>query len=163
MKTLYIMRHGKSAWLSGAETDFERPLNPRGRRDVPAMAKTLHERNVRPDIIISSPARRAISTARLLCASVQFPICHIEEREPLYMASLKKLLTIISGLNRQHEQVILVGHNPGLTDLVNHFLGERLANLPTAAVMGLEAEVDDWQAFVPGIIREKFFISPRPG
>ncbi len=161
MKTLYIMRHGKSAWHSGAEKDFDRPLNPRGQRDVPRIAHALHDHKAHPDIIISSPARRAITTARLLCASVQFPLCRIREMDSLYMAPLKTLTAAISGLDEKYTQALLVGHNPGLTHLINYFLGNRMENLPTAAVMGLEAGVDDWQAFVPGVVREKFFISPK--
>ncbi len=161
MKTLYIMRHGKSAWHSGAERDFDRPLNPRGKQDVPRIAHALHDRKAHPDIIISSPARRAITTARLLCASVQFPLCRIQEKDSLYMAPLKALTSAIALLDGKHTQALLVGHNPGLTHLINYFLGDRLDNLPTAAVMGLEARVEDWQAFVPGVVREKFFISPK--
>ncbi|HHM02504.1 MAG TPA: histidine phosphatase family protein [Caldithrix abyssi] len=161
MKTLYIMRHGKSSWTTGAENDFERPLNPRGKEDVPRMGDALHQRAAHPELILCSPANRATTTALLLFSSVNFPLCRIRQSELLYMASLKILTAIISDLDNEHNEVLLVGHNPGLTRLINHFLGQRLDNLPTAGIMGLRAEVDDWHAFVPGIAEELFYISPK--
>ncbi|RMH66049.1 MAG: histidine phosphatase family protein [Calditrichaeota bacterium] len=161
MKTLYIMRHGKSSWEAGAQNDFDRPLNTRGKRDVLRMAKALHDRNARPDIIITSPAVRALTTARLLCASVQFPMCHIKTLDILYMAPAHTLLSLINSYNDHWNEVIQVGHNPGLTQLVNYFLNDRLDNLPTAAVMALRANVDSWQAFTSGTVHEVFYLYPK--
>ena len=155
------MRHGKSSWHSDADRDFDRPLNIRGKKDVPRMAAALHNKGVRPDIIISSPALRALTTARLLCASVHFPMCHIKTFDILYMAPVNTLCSIIHGYNDNWKEVIQIGHNPGLTRLINYFLPDRLDNLPTAAVMGLRASVDTWQAFTPDTVRELFYLFPK--
>jgi phosphohistidine phosphatase len=143
-KILYLVRHAKSSWSSPDLSDRNRPLNQRGQKDAPGMGKRLKRKSARPSLIVTSPAVRAQSTTALIAAELDLPHPDIIVEEQIYGASPSGLTCLLRKLDNKHEQVMLVGHNPAMTDLVNHLAGYCAENLPTCAIATLEIATDDW-------------------
>jgi len=133
MKTLYLVRHAKSSWSEPALPDHDRPLNERGLRDVATMGQRLAQRGVLPDLLLSSPATRALTTAEQLAKALGIKRKDIVVNDRLYAAPANELLSVIQGLGDEPESVMLVAHNPGLTELAHHFASE-IIELPTCAI-----------------------------
>ena len=133
-KTLYIARHAKSSWDDMTLSDFERPLNKRGKRDVPFMAQVLKDKGIKPDLILSSPAKRAKKTAQhyheLLSGELRFD-------ERIYEASAMSLLYLVQESFETVDKLMIVGHNPGFTALNDMLSDKSIYNIPTAAVVGI--------------------------
>lgn len=161
MKRLGLLRHAKSSWDSPAATDFDRPLNKRGERDAPRMGALLAERGVKPDTIISSAAARARTTAQLAGKELGFEAGDIRETEALYHASAGNMLAVLDDMAANADEVILVGHNPGITTLANRIADARIDNLPTAAFFYVEADIDSWSGLIDKPGKLLFFASPR--
>lgn len=149
MKRLTLLRHAKSSWDDASLSDFDRPLNPRGRRNAPEMGRRLLENGQVPDLLISSPARRAISTARMAAREMGFPEERIIEEPALYHASSAAIIEIVHSLETLADHVMLVAHNPGFTDLANRLSTARIDNIPTAGVFCVDFDVDDWNEVRP--------------
>lgn len=149
MKKLYILRHGKSSWKYPELSDFERPLNNRGKRDAPFMARLARESGISPDLILSSPALRAYSTARIFAEEMNYPLEKVETSELIYEASVSDLINVITGIDNSFFSVILAGHNPGLTSLSNTLSGKFIDNIPTCGLVELSIDVSDWQDVTP--------------
>jgi len=122
-KELLILRHGKSNWHTG-ETDFFRPLKNRGKRSAQRIGAWLAEQNLLPDTIISSPAERAINTAEKTCKSMGLDARTIQTDQRIYEAGLSDLLQLLSELSEKTQRVLLVGHNPGLEDLLTYLVSD---------------------------------------
>ena len=144
-KKLYIIRHAKSSWGNAHLSDFERPLNHRGENDAPDMGQRLAMEGVKPSLIISSPANRAITTAKVISAKIGYPVSDIREEERLYHASTGTIKTLLSRVADEHDTVMIFGHNPGLTYLIHEVSDFDLDNLPTCAVCGIEFEMESWK------------------
>lgn len=149
MKTLYIMRHAKSSWKDPGLPDHQRPLNKRGKRNVPDMGARLTARKVKPDLIVSSDARRALDTIIPIAKRIGLNPKMIRREAALYHASQAQILKLVKGLDDRFRQVMVVGHNPGLNDLANRFLPHPIANLPTAGIVELTFDVDVWHVIDP--------------
>ena len=132
-RTLFLVRHAKSSWDDVALTDKERPLADRGKRDAPMMGKRLAKRQVRPDLILSSPARRALSTAEIIAKELNYRAEDIVVDDRLYATEAETLLGVIGDLSDKLKCVMLFGHNPEFTDLA-HRLSNEPALMPTCAV-----------------------------
>jgi phosphohistidine phosphatase len=143
-KTLLIHRHAKSSWDDLSLSDFERPLNQRGKADAPRMGKRLKMQGFHIDLFLSSPARRAIETARIIASELGAPASDIQEDRNIYMAGTRQLLKIVNQLNDSLETVILFGHNPGFTELIDYLSGTDVVNLPTCGVAVIEFPLDSW-------------------
>src|SRR6478609_6616404 len=116
MKTLYLVRHAKSSWDDIDLSDFDRPLNDRGKKDAPKMGKRLKERDIFPDVMLSSPAKRALETCKAIAKALSFPEEKITTDKRLYHASEDQLLKVVQGLKDRHDNVeviMIFGHNPG--------------------------------------------------
>jgi phosphohistidine phosphatase len=161
MLRLTLIRHAKSSWKDATLTDFERPLNKRGRHNAPLMGRVIQHSGLRFDRMVSSPAERAIATARLIAAELGYPEQQIEPVDELYDASAGQLLHCVQSLDDSWRSVALVAHNPGLTQLCNDLSGAGIDNLPTAAIAVIEFELDTWQAVHPDAGRLKRFDYPR--
>jgi phosphohistidine phosphatase len=161
MKNLVVIRHAKSDWNEPATADIDRPLNPRGQRDAPFMGSLLKFRGLSPDLIVSSPAKRALKTARLIAEQVGYEPDAIEIRGSIYLGSVSVLIELIRGLDDALGRVYLIGHNPDLTDLVNRLAGEDIANLPTCGIASLTFEVESWGHIMEGAGRLVFFDYPK--
>jgi phosphohistidine phosphatase len=145
MKTLYLLRHAKSSWKDPHLSDHQRPLNKRGKRDVPEMAGRLKARAVRPDLVISSDARRALDTAIPLVEGLGLDPSLIRREPELYHATQGSILDIVRALEDRWQRVMIVGHNPGLNDFVNRYDPRPIDNLPTAGIVELRFDIRRWR------------------
>lgn len=161
MKRLFVMRHAKSSWQQPQLSDFERPLNGRGLRDAPRMGAHIAERAPRIDRIVTSSAVRAFATAELVAGTLGSEAPPIEERAALYLASPRTLMEEIQGFDDSWECVLLLGHNPGVTELVEKLARESVAELPTAAVAELELALESWAELRPGVARLVGVAAPK--
>ena len=147
MKILTIVRHAKSSWKDASLSDRERPLNRRGERDAPVMGRRIKAHGIRPSQIISSPAVRAWTTAGIVAAELNYPTEFLQREPGLYLASLDQILDIIASQDDGFNSLMLFGHNPGLTDLVNFVQPGLTHNLPTAGVVSVGLHRDDWNLY----------------
>lgn len=161
MKTLYIVRHAKSSWKYDELSDFERPLNQRGRNDAPMMGKWLREQDISPDLIISSAANRAVTTARMIAYAMHYPVNEIVVSMGLYEAGKSDIIDLIARTNPAISSLMIFGHNPELTDLAN-FLGDSfIDNIPTTGIVCLQLEKGGWKDFSESACIQKFFVTPK--
>ncbi len=144
MKTLTLLRHAKSSWDTPNVADKDRPLNDRGLRDAPAMAVRLQEAGVRPSLILSSPAVRAWETAKVVAQQIGYPLEFLQREADLYLASRRKLIEIIGRQDNGFNSVLVVAHNPGLTDLANYLIAGLTDNLPTSGIVSINLASDEW-------------------
>src|SRR5687767_5242717 len=142
MKTLLVLRHAKSSWNDSALGDHERPLNERGRRDGPRMGQLIREYGLIPDVVISSDAERAQLTARAVAEAARYE-GEILLEPRLYLASPADILLQLRTVRENAETIMIVGHNPGLEELVEQLTGER-QDLPTAALAQIVLPIDRW-------------------
>jgi phosphohistidine phosphatase len=119
-KTIYLARHAKSAWDSGAPTDFERPLSNRGVADAVRIGDELNLLKWKPEKIISSPAIRAKQTCEILCDKLNIPFESVEWKKDIYAAYMVTLLQLLTTQPESLKSVMLVGHNPAMEDLLLH-------------------------------------------
>ena len=144
---LTLFRHAKSSWTNPGLADHDRPLSKRGERDAPMMGARLAAREARPSAILSSTARRALTTARQIADALDYPPDDICSSRRLYFAGTQQILRFITEQPAEWTEIIVVGHNPGFTDLANLLLPElRLDNLPTAGYVAMDFPVRDWSA-----------------
>jgi phosphohistidine phosphatase len=160
MKKIIFIRHGKSGWDSPWLSDHDRPLAERGIIDVPHMALRLQKRGLVPDLIVSSTALRAADTARLTAAVFGYPESAIVLEKSLYHASPELLLEVIRSQSEAVQTLVLVGHNPGLTELIQE-LGCRLDNLPTAGQYGCTLSDTLWVDFASEKISTEWIDYPK--
>lgn len=145
MKTLYVVRHAKSSWENPDLDDFHRPLNHRGEKDAPKMGKRLKEKHHKPQLIFSSPAIRAFSTAQTIAAELNIPATQVRKEQNLYHAGEDTLLEVIKNIPDDAHCAMIVGHNPGLTEFVNDLLDEDILNIPTAGVVLGQLSISSWK------------------
>lgn len=144
MKTLTILRHAKSSWSESALPDRERPLSRRGERDAPAAGGRISEAGIRPSLIMSSPAVRAWTTAKIVAREISYPIEFLHREDQLYLANLERLLDLLARQDNAFNSVMVVGHNPGLTEFANYLLPGITDNIPTCGLVALNIDTDDW-------------------
>jgi phosphohistidine phosphatase len=163
VKTLFVIRHAKSSWNVKTLDDVERPLNDRGKKDAPRMGKRLKEKDIHPDLIITSPARRAASTARKIAKILKYPKDNIKVVNKLYHGDEDSMLEVLTKLKDKHNTVIMFGHNPGLTDFVNSIMSEELDidNVPTCGVVAFQFQAERWEQVTWGTGRMMFFDYPK--
>ena len=143
MKTLFLIRHAKSSWDNTALPDKDRPLDDRGKRDAPKMGKRLAKRDVKPDLILSSPARRALTTAEIVAKKLDYKLKDIVVDDRLYASEADNVLNVIHKLGEKLERVMLFGHNPELTELA-HRLSSEITHMPTCAVVEFTFATKSW-------------------
>jgi phosphohistidine phosphatase len=160
MKTLILIRHAKSSRDDPFLADRDRPLNKRGKRDAPYMGRLLNERGLVPDAMLSSPAKRALKTAKIVAEILGYPKKKIDIREDIYLQGIGALLELIAGLDDALEKVCLFGHNPDLTEMANHFTDARIDNIPTCGVALLEFDCAAWRECVQAKGRLAWFERP---
>lgn len=145
MKKLFIVRHAKSSWDFPELSDFDRPLNKRGKKNAPEMGRRLATRNVKPDALVTSPAKRAAATARRIAEEISFPL-HLIIKEPqLYHGSTNGMIEVIKTVKNDVDILMIFGHNPGLTDLANQLSGSDIYNIPTSGVVEIDFEISSWK------------------
>ena len=144
VRTLYITRHAKSSWSDANSSDFDRPLNERGLRNAPFMALMFHKRGEPVDLLVSSTANRALTTAFLFAKELGIPEQDVLRIEALYHSTIPTLLRTLNELPNTSQRVMLFGHNPGLTELVEYLSGEDIGNLPTCGMVRIDFPGEDW-------------------
>ena len=144
MKTLTIVRHAKSSWKNPGLGDRERPLNKRGERDAPVMGARIADAGIRPSLIISSPATRAWTTARIIAQQIGYPLEFLQREAGLYLAGVGEILDVLEVQDVGFNSIMVVGHNPGLTDFANYLSPGLTSNLPTAGVVTVSIDQEDW-------------------
>lgn len=146
MRTLYLIRHAKSSWDNPGLRDFNRPLNDRGLREAPMMAQLLADQGVRPDLLVSSPAKRALSTALFFAEKFGIPDDQVLREQDIYEADPTDILRIIGHLPDRAGVVCLFGHNPTFTEVANRFTENFIENIPTCGIVQINSDVDQWNA-----------------
>ena len=143
MKTLLLLRHAKSSWKEPGLTDFERPLNERGRKAAPFMGRHMRSKKLRPDLVLCSPAERTRQTVALLLEAAGLaPKVRYDER--IYEATPERLIEVVSQVEDSCETVLLVGHNPGMEELISALTGAT-EMMPTAALARISLDVEKWE------------------
>jgi phosphohistidine phosphatase len=142
MKTLLILRHAKSSWNNARLADHDRPLNPRGKQDAPHAGRWLRDRDLTPDLIVTSSAERALATAEAVALASDYDR-EIAVTRAFYHAAPENYLELLAGLSDEYERVLVVGHNPGLEELVEQLSG-RAETMVTAALAVVELPIDRW-------------------
>ena len=144
MKTLTLLRHAKSSWDEPSLADRDRPLNRRGERDAPVMGQRISAAGIRPSLIVSSPAVRAWSTAKIVAREISYPLEFLQRESDLYHAGLETILDIVARQDTGFNNVLIVGHNPGFTDFANYLVPGLTNNLPTCGVVSVTLDCDSW-------------------
>lgn len=143
MKTLLVLRHAKSSWGNDYLADHERPLNDRGKQDAPRMGRLLQAEELVPDLIISSSAERALTTAEFVALNCEYENEIIVTRR-FYHADPEDYLEVLAGVDDQYRRVMVVGHNPGMELLVEDLTGESV-RMATAALAHLQFDIERWR------------------
>jgi phosphohistidine phosphatase len=147
MKTLTLVRHAKSSWKDTSLADRDRPLNKRGNRDAPEMGRRIAAAGIRPSLIVSSPAVRAWTTAKVIAKELGYPREFLQRDDALYLASVDEILDVIAAQDTGFNSLMLVGHNPGFTDFANYLVPGITNNVPTAGVISVELDSEEWSLY----------------
>ncbi len=162
MKIIILVRHAKSSWKDLGMDDFDRPLNKRGKKNAPLMGEKLKERQIIPDLVLSSPAKRARKTAIAIAKVLGYPKKEIVFDDNFYHANATYLYEMLRNLDDKHETVMLFGHNPDLNNLANLLLNEnRVPNIVTTGVYCIRIDVDKWKKVQQGKGKSVFYDYPR--
>lgn len=160
-KTLFLVRHAKSSWDNPLLRDYERPLLKSGIERTKRVIRFLTSTEYRPDLIIASHAVRALETARLLASGLDYPNHEILIEPNIYYKDVSGLYDIVLALPDSKDAVMLVGHNPTMTQFANMFMDEKIDYLPTTGVACIQFDADDWAGIPIAERKAIFFITPK--
>jgi len=158
---LLICRHAKSDWRHAGLSDFDRPLNERGERDAPEMGRRLVRHGVQPDLIMTSPAARALATALHYAGQLGMPSGQVIQNPAQYAASVPELISLIRKVDPGVSTLMLVGHNPESTGLANELGGLNIDNIPTCGIAALAFPHCAWAELTVGSGVLLFFDYPK--
>ena len=161
MKQLLIIRHAKSSWDFSVLNDFDRPLNERGQRDAPMMAKRLLSKHVEIDAFISSTAKRAFATAGYFAEAYGLKEKNIIKLPELYHAAPATFFEAIKKVDNGYDTIAIFSHNPGITSFVNELTDIKIDNMPTCGVFAIAIASDAWSLFVEAEKKFLFFDYPK--
>ena len=160
-RTLVIARHTKSSWKEIGMLDFDRPLKKDRINDAENISTKLKSLGLTPDLILSSPAMRTKQTAEIFCRNLNYDFQNVQFDKRIYEASVEDVLKTIEQADAEVKTLLLIGHNPSLTDFVNCFLEATIENLPTTGVVWFDLETDDWNLDKTTRMNFKFFLTPK--
>ncbi|SFB77897.1 phosphohistidine phosphatase [Marinospirillum celere] len=161
MKQLTLIRHAKSSWNHPGLSDFQRPLNKRGKGDLPGLIQRLTEQLPKPDLLIFSGAQRTLETSQPLAEAWQLDEQTYLERQEAYEASLNTLLLLLQEQPNECQNLVLVGHNPGMSELLAFLSNTPPRHYPTSAFAHLELSIDSWSEITQGSGELKIFDYPK--
>jgi phosphohistidine phosphatase len=161
MKTVLLIRHAKSSWDDLSIADIDRPLNDRGKKNAPEMAKRLLRQGIKVDALISSPAVRARKTAELFAAELDIKKKDIIVVPDLYDATAASFDNAITDAPGSADTIAVFSHNPGITDYVNSLTNTRVDDMPTAAIFAVACDIETWTEFSNADKRFLFFDYPK--
>ena len=147
MKRLLLIRHAKSSWDDPSLSDFDRPLNERGKKDAPEMAKRLANKKLKIDAFVSSPAKRARQTCKHFAKQFDFKKKNVTLEPKLYEATEGNFYDVVRSFKDKWDSVAIVSHNPGITSFANSLTKTRVDDMPTCSVFALEVDVKKWKDF----------------
>ncbi|HLO82975.1 MAG TPA: histidine phosphatase family protein [Chitinophagaceae bacterium] len=160
MKRVLLVRHAKSDWSVEAD-DFDRPLNERGKRDAPMMASRLQKRNIPIDAFVSSPAKRALRTAKIFAETLEYKKDDIILKRELYLAAPETFYSVIEKMDDKVNTIALFSHNNGITEFANSLGVARIDNMPTCSVFAFTIDADSWSGFRKAKKEFLFFDYPK--
>jgi len=160
-KTVILMRHGKSSWADFNVGDHERQLLDVGIKKTKKVAVYLKDKNIFPDMILSSTATRAFETAKIIASQIGYPIDKIKTSKNIYHAGADEIFDEIFQFDNDIESVMIFGHNPTFTDFVNIYQRPQIDNLPTSAVASISFKTDKWENVPMAKAKMEFLISPK--
>ena len=161
MKRIFFIRHAKSSWDSGVSKDIDRPLNKRGRRDGPRMARLLKEKNFKIDGMIKSPAQRITETADFFIEELGLQKEQVYTEFTIYHGSLYEVLDAMQSLPKEWDNALLLGHNTSMTSVAYHFGARDIENVPTCGILEVESSADDWAEVNDSNAKVKAFYYPK--
>jgi len=145
LKNLYLTRHAKSSWGNPGLSDIDRPLNGRGKKTAPLMGKLIVDRGENPELLISSPANRAFSTAKEFAKEMGCAETNIIVNRAIYGAGAQQLLNLVQDVDDLYNSIMLFGHNPTFTSFCNMLSGENILNIVTCGVVRIDFEFSSWK------------------
>lgn len=160
MRSLFLIRHAKSDWSFNLD-DFDRPLNERGKRDAPMMAARLFNRGIAIDAFVSSPAKRALKTAKVFAETYGIGKEDIILKPELYLPPAETFFSVIDGLDNRWQRVAIFSHNNGITQFANLLRVAVIDNMPTCSIFAVTADCDRWQDFPKAEKQLMFFDYPK--
>ena len=161
MKTLLILRHGKSAWDNPLVKDHDRILLQEGIERTNKVAKFLVGKNIKPDLIVSSSAIRAFETAKIIAQNLEYPEINIRVESDIYYQGIDYLMELLYELSNDFNSVILIGHNPTFTHFANKFLDKSIDGLPTTGTVSISFNTDKWEDIDHAAKNTNFVIAPK--
>jgi len=161
-RTLILIRHAKSSWANPLQSDFERPLNDRGKEEAPEMGEKLKKLHIIPDLIVASSAKRTTQTAKKIAKAVGYDPDNIKWEEKLYHCIPSVFEEVIYELKDKVKTVFIVAHNPGITEFANQLSSKfGVPNMPTCGAVGVRLNTDEWNSF--SIAKREVFLFEYPG
>jgi len=160
IKTLYLIRHAKSDWSDGSLSDFERGLKKRGHKDLDTISSYMSLQQLKPDLIISSLALRAQTTADQLGKKIDYE-GRIHYMEELYNSRPETLMNVLTLQDDSYETIFLVGHNPELTEFVNFLVEDNFGKMPSLGVVAINLNITTWADIGEKCGEIDFFIQPK--
>ena len=145
MKNLYLTRHAKSSWGNPGLADIDRPLNGRGKEAAPLMGKLIVDKGEKPELLISSPANRAFSTAKVFASAMGLHETDVLIKDTIYGAGVHQLLNLVQDVDDLYNSIMLFGHNPTFTSFGNMVSGENIMNIVTCGVVRIDFEFSSWK------------------
>ena len=161
MKTLYLVRHAKSSWESPGLADDQRPLLPKGVDKTKLVAEYIIRKKGKIDLMISSQAVRAYDTAKVMASCLDYPVKQIQKDRRIYDGPYDRLLDLIYGTSKDVDSLMIIGHNPLITQLANLFLHPGIEDMPTSGVACITFETLKWEEVPASKSELKFFITPK--
>jgi len=161
MKLLTLVRHAKSSWKYPELNDFDRPLNNRGKRDLPHMASRMAAHHLEPDLVLSSGAARAMATTNEICNHLQLSSEEIQVIPELYESCAETLMLVLQNIPDSYQHIMLVGHNPGLEHLNEILSQSTLKKFPTAAYVHLHLSITNWHELSAACATMTIFDYPK--
>ncbi|PWT95907.1 MAG: phosphohistidine phosphatase [Bacteroidetes bacterium] len=162
MRVILLIRHAKSSWDDSSISDFDRPLNDRGKKDAPEMANRLEERKFSIDRLVSSPAKRARRTAEIFLKELGKNEDELVLKSELYHASPEIFYEVLEQLDDHWHNVALFAHNPGITEFANQLTDAiRVDNIPTCGIFAFRADLNKWKDFRKAKKEFWFFDYPK--
>lgn len=155
MKTLILVRHAKSDWNVPGLGDIDRPLNERGKKDAPEMARRLRKKGIKIDAFVSSPAKRALRTARFFAEAYDVKKDDIVVEKVLYGALSSQFEQVVASMKDKNDTIAIFSHNPGITEYANTLCNVHTDNIPTCGLFAVQADIDKWGDFSQA---EKMFL-----
>lgn len=159
-RELILIRHIKSAWGDLSLPDFERPIKKSRIADGEQMAKKLFKLQLQPDLILCSPAKRTKQTAEYFCTGLNYNYDRIQFDQRLYESSAQEYLAVIRETAPAIRTLVVVGHNPSITDFANLFVRPRIEEVPTTGVIWLQLESADWELYTTTPCSLSYFLTP---